>query len=75
MKILDSKGTKICGTLKMDCCKKYEKYFYSSEDLDRCDCLSSCSSLSYDAYASSTDFDFGRTLSHTIYRNDFDLEK
>lgn len=61
--------------MKMECCIKYEKYFYSSKYLDDCNCLQSCSSLSYDAYATSTDFDFGRTLSQTIYHKDFDLEK
>lgn len=72
---LDLNGTKICGTAKMKCYTETEGSFHNSDELNKCDCLSTCSELVYDAYASTTTFDFGRTLTHTIYNKDFDLER
>lgn len=75
MKTLGTSDTKICGPAKMRCCKDTQKHFYTGGEFNKCDCLPSCSALSYTAYSSMIDFDYARALSQTVEYKDVDLGK
>lgn len=70
----DSNTTKICGTAKLSCLIDAGIVFYSTKEFFKCKCLPSCSVLTYNAFPSTTDFDFTRTLSQTSHHKDFDLK-
>lgn len=72
---IDSNGTKVCGTVKLACIRKSIKIFYNNEESIECDCLPSCSELTYNAIASTTGYDFTHTLSHSVHNKNMDLEK
>lgn len=74
-KKIDSNDTEVCGNIKMPCYHTADNSFYRSEDYKDCDCLPSCTALSYDAYVSTNDFNFVRTLRESKHNKEFDLEK
>lgn len=69
-------GTKICGPAK-DACRKHaqdEAYKTNIHDT-KCNCLSSCNELWYNAHASQADFELIKTYSKMDYKPKFDIKK
>lgn len=73
--LLGFKETKVCGPVKFKCIYQAEQLFYTSANRKICNCLPSCTALSYDAYDSQTNYDFISAFSRSILKNNFNLEK
>lgn len=74
LSIQGPKDIKICGPAKSNCTCTCRRIFHQHE-ITKCNCLSSCSALSYHASVTTTHYDYGRTLSKSRFQNEFDLEK
>lgn len=73
--VLDTKATKVCGPGKMQCYRMAENEFYIGEYRVGCNCLPSCTTLTYQGYQTTSDYDLVSTISKSIFRKDFNLEK
>lgn len=69
------KDTKICGPSKIDCCNTADNTIYSTGASDRCNCLSACQSINYDAFTSQADYDLVSFYSKSSYKPEFSYEK
>lgn len=72
------KGTrddKICGPAKLKCCMKADSKVFQSENFTMCNCLPSCSTLSYDVTVTQADYDLVESYSLSKYPDEVAYEK
>ncbi|XP_055321190.1 pickpocket protein 28-like [Sitodiplosis mosellana] len=69
-----SNETKICGPGKISCCSDASQEVFTSGAFDKCKCLPSCSTISYDAVATQGDYDLSSAWSKSKYQTKFSFD-
>lgn len=59
LKISGTQGTKVCGTRKIRCVMQAEKTLFLSGAAIQCDCLPSCTAVSYNIEQNPIEYDLG----------------
>lgn len=58
-----SNGTKICGPAKLECSNSASNNVFTSGAFDECNCLPTCTMISYDAVATQGEYDLSSAWS------------
>lgn len=75
IKIEGSDDIKICGPAKIRCCNQAENMVYVSGNFDACNCLPSCTTVSYDVDTSQAEYDLLKSWSKSKFHQIFDFQK
>lgn len=74
----EKKGTrddKICGPAKLECSMKADSKVFQSENFTMCNCLPSCSTLSYDVVVTQANYDLVESYSLSKFYDEVAYEK
>lgn len=66
---------KVCGTMRQECLMNSENDLYLTGAVEKCNCLPSCTTLTYDIEPNLVEYKFLKAWSQTKFPQSFDYEK
>lgn len=74
-KFVGAKNTQMCGPAKVRCYKNANSFEFKLHRLSECNCLPSCTVLSYNAYSTEADYDYMHAYLPIDFQEDHNFKK